>query len=563
MSSLEQLIAAITAWAEQDPEAHHQETAQALLKDLKEGNQEGIRRSQEMFGARLAFGTAGIRGPMRLGPSGMNRLVIAQTSAGLARYLLERSKDTTSPRPQVAIGYDGRHNSWVFARDTAEVLSGHGVEALLLPRLLPTPVLAFALRDLNADAGVMVTASHNPANDNGYKVYLGGDDGGSQIIPPVDRDIEAHIHSVASGTQWVDIPRSEDLVSIVESDIVERYIQATRNSLALSSPGSTAVSVVYTAMHGVGGETFLAALKATGMAKPHLVEKQFAPDPDFPTVAFPNPEEKGALDLSFQTAREVSADLIIAHDPDADRLAVAIPDPSASEGYRALTGNQVGSILGWHLGKQAQASGMTGALANSLVSSPELGKIADHCGLRHEETLTGFKYVSRVNELIFGFEEALGYLVTPDVVRDKDGISAGLLMVAIANNLAQEGRNIQDYLEEIENTIGGSASSQITIRLDPGVSGSSITQTLREQNLQTIGSRAIVHFDDFLDGVGSFPPEDIVRYFLDDGTRVIARPSGTEPKVKIYLDAEGKTAAEATKTLKNVESDIEKLVGSF
>lgn len=563
MSSAEQLIAAITAWAEQDPEAHHRETAQALLRGLRAGDQEVIRQAQEMFGARLAFGTAGIRGPMRLGPSGMNRVVIAQTSAGLARYLLERDEGAKSPRPQVVIGFDGRHNSWVFARDTAEVLSGHGVEAFLLPRLLPTPVLAFAVRELDADAGVMVTASHNPANDNGYKVYLGGDDGGSQIIPPVDQDIEAHIHSVAGGTKWADIPRSENRVSIVESDIVERYIQATRDSLALSSPGSSTVSFVYTAMHGVGGETFLAALKATGMARPHLVEKQFAPDPDFPTVAFPNPEEKGALDLSFQTARKVSADLIIAHDPDADRLAVAIPDPSASVGYRALTGNQVGSILGWHLGKQAQASGMAGALANSLVSSPELGKIAAHCGLRHEETLTGFKYVSRVKELIFGFEEALGYLVTPDVVRDKDGISAGILMVAIANNLAREGQSIQDYLEEIENAIGRSASGQITIRLDPGVPGSSITQTLRERHLQTIGSRTIVHFDDFLDGVGSFPPEDILRYFLDDGTRVIARPSGTEPKVKIYLDAEGKTAAEATKTLKDVESDIEKLVGSF
>ena len=266
-------------------------------------------------------------------------------------------------------------------------------------------------------------------------------DEGSQIIPPVDTDIEAHIQRVAHTETWSSIPRSTDLVSVIDGDIVEKYLVATLNSLQLTAPMEPAPTVVYTAMHGVGGETFLAAMDKAGFPEPHIVEQQFDPDPDFPTVTFPNPEERGALDLSFEKARSVGADLIIAHDPDADRLAVALPDPSASAGYRALTGNQVGAIFGWHIAQKARSSGGTGTLANSLVSSPVLGKIAEQFGLDHEETLTGFKYVSRVKNLIFGFEEALGYLVTPDVVRDKDGISAGLLMVSLAHTLARRGKD--------------------------------------------------------------------------------------------------------------------------
>jgi len=562
MTSLQTLISEVSAWADQDPESDYRDTSLALLERLRAGDESALITAEELFESRLAFGTAGIRGPMRGGPNGMNRLVISQTTAGIARYLLEKSPSDNTGH-HVVIGFDGRHHSETFARDTAEVLSGHGITAMLLPRMLPTPVLAFAVRELKATVGVMITASHNPAEDNGYKVYFGGQDEGSQIIPPVDSNIEAHIRRVTHTENWSSIPRSTELVSVIDDDIVEKYFSATLNSLQLTAPTEPSPKVVYTAMHGVGGKTFLAAMAIAGFAEPHVVEQQFEPDPDFPTVAFPNPEEQGTLDLSFEKARSVGADLIIAHDPDADRLAVALPDPSASAGYRALTGNQVGAIFGWHIAQKVRSSGETGTLANSLVSSPVLGKIAEHFGLDHEETLTGFKYVSRVKNLIFGFEEALGYLVTPDVVRDKDGISAGLLMVSLAHTLAGEGRTLWDYLHEIEESVGAFASGQVTIRLNTGVAGSTVTTSLRERKLSALGSRSVTRLDDFLEGVGKFPKEEILRYHLDDGTRVIARPSGTEPKVKVYIDTEGATAAEAQSRLTEVESEINELVSSL
>ena len=562
MTSLQTLISQVSSWADQDPESDYRDTSLQLLERLRAGDKSALTTAEELFESRLAFGTAGIRGPMRGGPNGMNRLVISQTTAGIARYLLEKSP-SENPGHHVVIGFDGRHHSETFARDTAEVLSGHGISATLLPRMLPTPVLAFSVRELGATAGVMITASHNPAGDNGSKVYFGGQDEGSQIIPPVDSSIEAHIRRVTHTETWSSIPCSTDLVSVIDDDIVEKYFSATLISLQLTAPTEPSPKVVYTAMHGVGGKTFLAAMAIAGFAEPHVVEQQFEPDPDFPTVAFPNPEEQGALDLSFEKARSVGADLIIAHDPDADRLAVALPDPSAPEGYRALTGNQVGAIFGWHIAQKVRSSGETGTLANSLVSSPVLGKIAEHFGLDHEETLTGFKYVSRVKDLIFGFEEALGYLVTPDVVRDKDGISAGLLMVSLAHTLAGEGKTLWDYLDEIEETVGAFASGQVTVRLKPGVAGSTVTTSLRERKLSALGSRSVTGLDDFLEGVGNFPKEDILRYYLDDGTRVIARPSGTEPKVKVYIDTEGATSAEAQSRLTEVESDINELVSSL
>ncbi len=562
MTSFQTLISQVSSWTDQDPESDYRDTSLQLLERLRADDESALVAARELFGSRLAFGTAGIRGPMRGGPNGMNRLVISQTTAGIARYLLEKSpSDNTSHH--VVIGFDGRQHSETFARDTAEVLAGHGIRATLLPRMLPTPVLAFAVRELGATAGVMITASHNPAEDNGYKVYFGDQDEGSQIIPPVDTNIEGHIHIVARSEVWSSIPRSTDLVSVTDDHIVGKYLLSTLNSLQLTVPMGPVPTVVYTAMHGVGGETFLAAMAKAGLPKPHVVERQFDPDPDFPTVAFPNPEEQGALDLSFEKARSVGSDLIIAHDPDADRLAVALPDPSAPEGYRALTGNQVGAIFGWHIAQKARFSARTGTLANSLVSSPVLGKIADHFGLDHEETLTGFKYVSRVKNLIFGFEEALGYLVTPDVVRDKDGISAGLLMVSLAHTLAAEGRTLWDFLREIEESVGAFASGQVTVRLKAGVAGSTVTTALRERNFSTLGSRSVIRQDDFLKGVGDFPKDDILRYYLDDGTRVIARPSGTEPKVKVYIDAEGATSAEAQSRLTEVESDINELVSSL
>ena len=550
-------MAAATQWHNQDPDRQTQAELGALLESHAGGNLEADATLSELFGGRLAFGTAGIRGPLQPGPRGMNRVVIGQTTAGLAQYLLEHRSTESGKTLRVVVGCDARTNSDIFAADTAAIMAGYGLEAIALPEKLPTPVLAFAVRYLNADAGVMVTASHNPPQDNGYKVYLGGADEGSQIIPPVDSDIEKLIAGVAHSIRWADIPRSPEAVIPAPEDIVAQYVAETVASVAPEAPQDPPLSVVYTAMHGVGAGTFFETVEAAGFPSVHPVTEQTEPDAAFPTVAFPNPEEDGALDLSIATAKKHDAALIIAHDPDADRLALALP---RGGDYIPLTGNQVGAILGWHCAKRAHKTGVTGMLANSLVSSPVLGKIAKHFGLEHEETLTGFKYVSRVPGLIFGFEEALGYLVTPDVVRDKDGVSAGLMALEIAYSLAAEKRTLWDYLATIEESVGGFASSQITIKLGDQGNNTPLAEQLRSTQPGAFGTRAITQVDDFLQGVGKFPREDILRYYLDDGSRVIIRPSGTEPKLKIYLDTQGDTRREAETSLTDLESALRSLV---
>ena len=553
-------------WLAEDPDPVTSAELQTLLTQHLEGDTAARGALQEFFEGRLRFGTAGIRGPLRPGPAGMNRLVIGQTTAGLARYLLDTVGDVTPTDISVVIGCDARTNSEAFARDTAEVLSGHGIKAILLPSFLPTPVLAFAVRHLGADAGVMVTASHNPPQDNGYKVYLGNTDEGSQIVPPVDAEIEHHIIAVAESLTWAEIPRSPEHVVSSPDTVVSSYVNQTITSVAQSATSTphpstaTPLSVVYTPMHGIGAGTFLATVSAAGFPPLHAVSEQVEPDAAFPTVAFPNPEEKGALDLAFALARKVSADLVIAHDPDADRLALALPDSSAEAGYSSLTGNQVGAILGWHVAARAKALGQHGSLANSLVSSPVLGKIAEHFSLAHEETLTGFKYVSRVSGLLFGFEEALGYLVNPAVVRDKDGISSGLMALDLAYSLAENGQTLADYLHQIEGAVGGFASGQITLRLESSGSAPSVTDILRATPPEVFGGVAVSRLDDFEKGVGTFPVENILRYYLADGSRVIIRPSGTEPKLKIYLDTEGATSKDAREALVALEVAVRELL---
>lgn len=550
----------VQAWLDQDPDTHTSQQLTEIFGRHRGGDQGATDELVELFGARLAFGTAGIRGPLQPGPAGMNRVVIGQTTAGLARYLNVSAQPSASKPLRAVIGCDARTNSEMFATDTAAIFSGYGIEAILLPPFLPTPVLAFAVRYLGADVGVMVTASHNPPLDNGYKVYLGQKDEGSQIVPPIDSLIEAHITQVSHSITWDIIPRSTDLVRQAHPDVVEAYIAATMASVAAKRPEGTKLSVVYTPMHGVGAGTFLAAVSAAGFPPLHAVSEQVKPDAAFPTVAFPNPEEKGALDLAFALAREVSADLVIAHDPDADRLALALPDSSAEAGYSSLTGNQVGAILGWHVAERAKELGQYGAMANSLVSSPVLGKIALHFGLDHEETLTGFKYVSRVPGLLFGFEEALGYLVDPQVVRDKDGISAGLMALDLAYSLAEEGETLADYLLQIEAAVGGFASGQITLRLESSDTTPSVTDILRSTPPEVLGGVAVSHVDDFEKGVGAFPKENILRYYLADGSRVIVRPSGTEPKMKIYLDTQGATSKDARESLVALEVAVRELL---
>jgi phosphomannomutase len=549
-------------WLEQDPDPETARELSELIERAEAGNQGSQALLEQKFSTRLSFGTAGIRGPLGSGPAAMNRIVVSQTTAGLAAFLIGHHH-ASAQSLSVVVGYDARKNSAVFARDTAEVLSGYGIEVLLTPHEVPTPIVAFAVRHLGCDAGVMITASHNPPEDNGYKVYFGGADEGSQIVPPVDSGIEAEITTIAKTLSFDDIPRTDALVSETPADLVATYISHTIAAVAPAGAVGAVPTVVYTPMHGVGGDTFLAVLEAAGLQTPVLVDEQFTPDPRFPTVAFPNPEEKGALDLAFARARQVNADLIIAHDPDADRLAVALPDSSSPSGYSSLTGNQVGAILGWRAAEIAQKAGSKGVLANSLVSSPWLGKIAQHFGLTHHETLTGFKYVSRVPELIFGFEEALGYLADPDVVRDKDGISAALAIIDLANQMASEGQTLWDYLTTIEETVGAFASGQITIKIDPAKADTPITDLLRAKQPTQFGQQAVGTADDFMEGIGGFPQDNILRYYLADGSRVIVRPSGTEPKIKVYLDTAGNTREDAEVALASLKGAVRDLLDSL
>ena len=532
-----QVVAAAQAWLAQDPDDETRAELGTLVKDAIGGSEIAVDELRDRFSTRLAFGTAGLRGRIGAGPNRMNRVVVSQAAAGLAAYLLDRARDT---RPRVVIGYDGRTKSQLFATDTAELMAGAGIEAILLPRMLPTPVLAFAVRYLGASAGVMVTASHNPPADNGYKVYLGGDDDGSQIVPPADGDIAAQINRIAASSSVLDLPRSDDY-EVAGDELVEAYISETAASVASTGAERAPLTVVYTAMHGVGWQTFSRAAAAAGFQPPVSVTAQQEPDAAFPTVAFPNPEEDGALDLAFQTAREVGAELIIANDPDADRMSVAIPDVTRPEGYRQLSGNEVGWLLGWRAAEAVAQSELptAGTLACTIVSSPALGVVAHHYGLRFEETLTGFKWVSRVPGLVFGYEEAIGYLVNPQLVRDKDGISAGLAFLALASEAKARGESVAQLLDRFAATFGVFASDQLSIRVvDLGVIGR-IMSALRANPPATLGGLAVLDVDDLSvdrSGAGSLPPTDALRFRLESGSRVMARPSGTEPKLKFYID---------------------------
>jgi phosphomannomutase len=541
-SDLEQLIATATAWRDQDPDDETRDELGRLLSRAGAHDADAAADLADRFAGRLQFGTAGLRGALGSGSNRMNRVLVAQAAAGFAAFLRGREA-----HPSIVIGYDGRKNSDVFARDTAEIMAAAGVSATILPRALPTPVLAFAVRHLDVSAGVMVTASHNPAQDNGYKVYLGGVDAGSQIVSPVDGEIATEIEKAAQ-SPVTHLARSDDYREAGD-DLVMEYVRRTASVAGTAATGRQP-RVVYTAMHGVGWEVARRVFATAGFAEPIPVGEQSAPDPAFPTVAFPNPEEPGALDLSFATADRVEADLVIANDPDADRLAGAIP---VDGGWRRLSGNEVGSLLGWRAAERARRDDRDGTLAASIVSSPALREIARVHGLDYVDTLTGFKWVSRVGGLLYGYEEALGYLVDPDVVRDKDGISAAVDLLALATELHTAGSNLAEHLVAFDERFGAYASSQISIRVDDLATITALTDGLRRRPPATIGSHRVDRVDDFRDGFGAFPAGDILRYWLTDGSRVIVRPSGTEPKLKVYIDAsstEGdavarRTAAEA------------------
>jgi phosphomannomutase len=531
------------AWLAQDPDEQTRAELGELIDRAEGGDEAAAADLADRFAGRLAFGTAGLRGELGAGSNRMNRVLVAQAAAGLAAFVLERAG--TDRTPTVVIGYDGRRNSDVFARDSAELFAGAGLRAILLPRMLPTPVLAFAVRRLGADAGVMVTASHNPPNDNGYKVYLGGDDAGAQIVSPADAEIAAHIQRIADAGDAGALPRSLGYETAPES-LVEAYVSATA-AVAPAPEGADGLTWVYTAMHGVGWETLARILEVAGYPAPVAVDAQLEPDGRFPTVAFPNPEEPGAMDLAFEKARSVNADLVIANDPDADRLAVAVPDPHAHGGWRRLTGNQIGLLLGWRAARLARESGIGpgASLACSLVSSPGLKAVADHYGLDFHTTLTGFKWISRAPGLVYGFEEALGYLVNPETVRDKDGISAAIAMLGMVTEARGRGESLARVLAEFDATFGFFASDQISIRVDDLPRIERIMTALRERHPESIGGLAVERIEDLLDGVDDLPPGDVLRLWMTDGSRVIVRPSGTEPKLKVYLDVRGDSADDA------------------
>ncbi len=517
-------IAAARAWAAQDPDEVTRAQLEALLGRADAGDPDAHAELASRFAGRLAFGTAGLRGELGAGPLRMNRVLVSQAAAGLAAYLLGREAE-----PSIVIGYDGRHNSDVFARDTAEIMAGAGVRTILLPRLLPTPVLAFAVRHLDTSAGVMVTASHNPAADNGYKVYLGKLDHGSQIVPPADAEIHAEIVT-ASETSITELPRS-DAYTLAEESLVDEYVRQTAAIITAPQP----LKVVYTAMHGVGWDTASRVFAAAGITDVISVAAQQEPDPAFPTVDFPNPEEPGAMDLAFATATEHGADLIIANDPDADRLAVGVPDGRG--GWVRLSGNEVGWLLGWRAARRMELEGVArGTFACSLVSSPALGVVARKHGIDFSETLTGFKWISRVGGLAYGYEEALGYLVDPEKVRDKDGISAAAEILALFSELKASGTSFAEHRDAFADRFGAFASGQISIRVADLARIPELMERLRTQPPREVGGVRVERIDDFAGGFGPFPPSDILRFWFEGGSRVIVRPSGTEPKLKCYLD---------------------------
>ena len=549
--TMNELLEIARTWLAEDPDAETREELSALIHAAPT-SAEAMAELTDRFAGTLQFGTAGLRGALGAGSNRMNRVVVLRAAAGLAAYL--RATGAAAP---VVIGYDARKNSEIFARDTAEVMTGAGLEALLLPGPLPTPVLAFAIRDRGASAGVMVTASHNPPQDNGYKVYLGD---GSQIVPPADADIAAEIDRVAGGP-LADIPRGA-AGTVLGDDLVERYL--ARVTALVGPDGPRDVRVVHTALHGVGSEVALRAIRLAGFPEPIPVAEQAEPDPAFPTVAFPNPEEPGAIDLALARAAEVDADLVIANDPDADRCAVAVPTgPNA--GWRMLRGDEVGALLADHLLR----TGVTGTYACSIVSSSLLGRLAAAHGQPFEETLTGFKWISRVPGLAFGYEEALGYCVDPEVVKDKDGISAALRVVELAAQLKASGRTLLDRLDEIALTHGLHATDQLSVRVTDLALIATAMERLRATPPTRLGGVEVTSAEDLTAGTATLPPTDGLRYHLADGARVIVRPSGTEPKLKCYLEvvvdaaADGLDAArtEAARRLTALKEDLASALG--
>jgi phosphomannomutase len=567
------LAGAAHGWLAEDPDPATRAELDLLLKEASTGDAAALADLADRFDGRLQFGTAGLRGEMGAGPNRMNRVTVIRAAAGLAAFLTEQH----GPGATVAVGYDARHNSRQFAEDTAAVMAGAGHKPRLLPRALPTPALAFSVRHLAAQAGVMVTASHNPARDNGYKVYL---DDGSQIAPPNDALIAARIDAVGP---LESVPRGA-IGALVAEDVIDAYVARSRE--LLTPAVGRDVRIVHTAMHGVGWELFRRVLMNAGFPEPLAVLEQATPDPDFPTVAFPNPEEAGALDraIDLASAQREPVDAILANDPDADRLAVAVREPSGR--WRQLSGDDVGLLLGWHLasgkheqsasGKHEQsASGKhersaagkheqsveappRGSFASTIVSSEGLAAVCEHAGTPYARTLTGFKWLSKVPRLRYAYEEAIGYCCDPSHVNDKDGVTAGLIVAELIARLKADGRTLLDGLAEVDRITGNRVTAQLSIRSDDSARIQGLMRRLRTSGPSVLGDIAVRSAEDLSVAGKPLPADQGLRLVLEGGW-IAVRPSGTEPKLKCYIeigDPTAETRAPVVERLAAVKAEL-------
>lgn len=552
-------------WIADDPERPTRDELQAVLARAMAGDAEAVAEVDDRMSGPLVFGTAGLRGPVRAGPNGMNAAVVIRTTAGVARWLA----DSGHAGATVVIGRDARHGSDRFATAAAEVLTAAGFAVSMLPSPLPTPLLAFAVRHLDAAAGIQITASHNPPADNGYKLY---DRTGAQIVPPADRRIEAAIEAAPAARE---VPRTGGATTV---DVLEAYLAAMRT---LPHGDARGVRVAATPLHGVGADVLEATLHGAGFTDVHLVDTQRAPDPDFPTVTFPNPEEPGATDRLLALAAEVDADVAIALDPDADRCALGVPGPDGR--WRMLSGDDTGVVLGEYVlarpgagSANPPAAGGAGELiveedgsvtdseaplvATTIVSSSLLGDIARAHGARYAETLTGFKWLARAGEgLVFAYEEALGLCVAPEVVRDKDGISAALLACDLVAALKAEGRTVLDMLDELAVRHGVHATDQVSLRITDLTARAELMTRLRADPPADLAG-VTVTAEDLL------PDADVLR-LRGEAVRVLLRPSGTEPKLKAYLEVTeppgddlAAARARATERLETLRGELGRLL---
>ncbi|WP_273487245.1 phospho-sugar mutase [Ancrocorticia populi] len=542
-------------WIANDPSEADRGELTALLERAENGDPDAAAELSDRFAGTLQFGTAGLRGAMAAGPNRMNRAVVRRAAAGLVRYLLEKVGDDAL----LVIGNDARYHSREFAEDTAAIAAAAGIRALIMPRELPTPLLAYAVQHLGADAGVMVTASHNPARDNGYKVYLGGRCAdqfgqGVQLVPPADADIAALI---AAAPAAGDIPLADTYGTIGE-DVIDSYVSET--AALVPAMYSRDLKIVYTAMHGVGTPIMRRIFSEAGFENVIEVAEQCTPDPDFPTVPFPNPEELGALDLAKELAASVDADIVIASDPDADRCSAAVPEHGT---WRQLSGDEIGSLLGEYLAGGAVLEPGTPTFASSIVSSRMLEQIATSHGLAYQATLTGFKWIARTPHIAYGYEEAIGFCVNPGAVRDKDGLSAGILLAVLASKLRDQGSDLLGELDRLYTKHGVYLSGPVTVRVDDLSIIPATMAKVRTTPPTTLAGSPVARVWDLSEGSDALPATDGIAWFTDAHDRVIIRPSGTEPKVKCYLEVYlpagsdlQATKAEAAARLEQFKEDV-------